>query len=61
VLQEGSEVEPGTGKGPCKVSFARPDLRLWRPAAGVGPPEPRLRRLPAWWALGSRPGESDLV
>src|SRR3954454_16431214 len=24
---------PDSIQGPCKVSFARPDLRLWRPAA----------------------------
>src|SRR3954451_21790766 len=24
---------PPDTQGPCKVSFARPDLRLWRPAA----------------------------
>jgi len=40
-------------QGPRRVSFARPDLRLWRPVAGVGPPELRLCALPAWWALDS--------
>jgi transposase len=31
------------------------------PAAGVGPPESRLCPRPAWSALGSCPGQSDLV
>src|SRR5215217_5790593 len=48
-------------QGPCKVSFARSDLRLWRPAAGVGPPESHLCPRPAWSALGSCPGQRDLV
>src|SRR3954471_24452275 len=48
-------------QGPCKVSFAGFDLRLWRPAAGVRPPESRLCPGPAWSALGSCPGQSDLV
>src|SRR4051794_27507548 len=28
--------EPWRHQGPCKVSFARPDLRLWRAAAESG-------------------------
>ena len=35
-------------QGPCKVSFVRPDLRLWRPAAGVGTAEPPLCTPPGW-------------
>jgi hypothetical protein len=50
-----------TYQGPCKVSFAWFDLRLWRPAAEVRPPESRLCPRPAWSVLGSYPGQSDLV
>jgi len=35
-------------QGPCKVSFAPPDLPLWRPAAGLGPHERPLCPPPAW-------------
>src|SRR3954463_1677338 len=37
-----SSRDPPSGQGPCKVSFARSDLRLCRPAAGVRPPESPL-------------------
>jgi transposase len=32
---DGSHIRALKGQGPCKVSFARPDLRLWRPASGL--------------------------
>jgi hypothetical protein len=50
-----------SGQGPCKVGSGWPDLRLWRPAAGVEPPEPSLCLPPAWRALDPRPGESALA
>src|SRR4051794_27182039 len=39
---------PVRTQGPCKVSFARRDLRLWRPTAGLRSHEPPLRPPPAW-------------
>src|SRR3954453_16211457 len=52
---------PVSPQGPCKVSFVRPELRLWRPVAGVGPPEPPLCTPPGWGALAACPGESALA
>src|SRR3954470_21951142 len=48
-------------QGSCKVSFARPDLGLWRPAARPSFLEPPLCPSPAWWALDWRPGQRDLA
>src|SRR4051794_10688959 len=60
-VNEGTLATGVCHQGPCKVSFARSELRFWRPAAGIGPPESRLCPRPAWSALGSCPGQSDLV